>query len=96
MRAGKEGCTEAAPLGRRIAFRPALGRESIELIKEEDAWVCGACARKQLPHCPLALPDILIQQLRPLYRDEIRARFRCDRLGNKRFAAAGRTEKEDA
>lgn len=44
----------------------AAWRERIELIEEEHARAGRASARKQLPHRPLALAHILIQQFRAL------------------------------
>jgi hypothetical protein len=55
------------PLRRLVGVGPSPGCQGVQLVKEQDAWVGGTCARKQLPHRPLTLTHILVQQLWALH-----------------------------
>ena len=79
-----------------ISLIPTLGRDRVQLIKEDDAGPCISCALKDTSHIRFALPDVHVQQLRTLHGKEIQAELGGDGLGQQRLARARRTVEEDA
>ena len=70
-----------APLGALAALAAAaLRRQRVQLVEEQHARRRGAGAAEEGSHRPLALADVLVQQLGALDGHEVGAALRCRRL----------------
>jgi hypothetical protein len=58
------------PFGGLVAVGRAAGRERVQLVEEQHAGVRRPGAAEQLPHRPLRLADVLVEQLRALRQQE--------------------------
>ena len=76
-------------------IRPPPGSERIELVEEHDAGRGRLGALEHPAHCALRLPDVLVEQLRPLDADKVGPRFVRDGLGEQRLPAARRSVEHD-
>jgi hypothetical protein len=74
----------------------AARSQRIHFIEKQDAGVRSTCPCEQLPHRPLALTHVFIQQLRAFDGDEVGAGFCCCGFGHQGFAATRGAVEEDA
>ena len=67
----------------------ALGRDTVELVNEDDRWGVGGGLVENLAELLLALPVVLRDNLRAVDRSEVGFGFVGDRLGDQGLAGPG-------
>lgn len=76
---------------RNLCVLGALRGDSIYLVKEDYAGTTCPGSFEQVPYCLLGLPDILGEQFRTLYREEVEFGLSSYCLGHHGLAATRRT-----
>ena len=71
-------------------------RDGVDLVEEDDAWGAAGGLVEELAQMRLALAVELVDDLRPVDREEIGLGFVGDGAGEQSFAAAGRAVEEHA
>ncbi|ROW03727.1 hypothetical protein VMCG_05473 [Cytospora schulzeri] len=91
---GEEGVDDAGRgVGEGVV---ALGHEGVHLVEEEDARRAALGPREELPHRPLRLAHVLVEQLGPLDGDEVGLGLVGHGLGHERLSATGGSPQEDS
>lgn len=92
---GEELADDAVHDAPRVSVVAALGRDGVELVKEDDAGACIARALEHAPDVGLRFADIHVEQLGPFDREEVECARCRDGFGDKRLARTGRTVEQD-